>query len=103
MTETFTRWDSADYLDTDEDMRLYLDACLEDDPGDGSLIRRALDTIARARNQSDLARRVGITREGLRKALSPHGNPSFALVLRIARELGLDLRLTVHHTVTTGR
>ena len=102
MTETFSRWDSADYLDTEEDMRLYLDTCLDDDPGDGSLIRRALDTIARARNQSDLARRVGITREGLRKALSPHGNPSFALVLRIARELGLELRIA-HHTVTTGR
>ena len=97
MTETFTRWDSADYLDTEEDIRLYLDACLAEDPGDGSLIRRALETIARARNQSELARRVGLSREGLRKALSPQGNPSFALVLKIARELGLELRIAGRH------
>ena len=35
MAEKFSRWDVADYLDTEEDMALYLDACLEDDPGDG--------------------------------------------------------------------
>jgi probable addiction module antidote protein len=93
MTENFTRWDSADYLDTEEDIRLYLEACLEEDPGDGSLIRRALETIARARNQSELARQVGISREGLRKALSANGNPSFALILKIARALGLELQL----------
>lgn len=93
MTETFTRWDSTDYLDTEEDIRLYLEACLEEDPGDGSLIRRALETIARARNQSELARQVGISREGLRKALSANGNPSFALILKIARALGLELQL----------
>lgn len=93
MTEIFTRWDSADYLDTEEDIRLYLEACLEEDPGDGSLIRRALETIARARNQSELARQVGISREGLRKALSANGNPSFALILKIARALGLELQL----------
>lgn len=91
MAENFTRWDSADYLGTEEDIRLYLEACAEEDPGDGSLIRHALSAIARARNQSDLARQVGVSREGLRKALSADGNPSFALVLKIARALGLEL------------
>lgn len=41
MSETFTRWDVTDDLHTDEDIRLYLEACAEEDPGDGSLIRAA--------------------------------------------------------------
>jgi probable addiction module antidote protein len=94
MTEPVTRWDAADYLDTADDVRLYLEACVADDPGDGSLIRLALGDIARARNLSALARDVGVSREGLRKALSPDGNPSFALMLKIARALELDIQLT---------
>ena len=62
MPETFTRWDVTDHLRTKEDVRLYLEACAEEDPGDGSLIRAALNDIARAQNMSQLAREVGITR-----------------------------------------
>ena len=48
MAETYTRWDVADHLQSKEDVRLYLEACAEEDPGDGSLIRAALNDIARA-------------------------------------------------------
>lgn len=48
MTETFTKWDVAENLRTRDDACLYLKACAEEDPGDGSLIRAALDDIARA-------------------------------------------------------
>ena len=94
MAETFTRWDVADHLQSKEDARLYLEACAEEDPGDGSLIRAALNDIARAGNMSRLARDVGMSREGLYKALSEEGNPSFATVTRIARALGLQVRIT---------
>ena len=83
MTESFTRWEITDHLRTEEDVRLYLEACAEEDPGDGSLIRVALNDIARAQNMSRLAREVGMTREGLYKALSEKGNPTFATVMRI--------------------
>ena len=43
---------------------------------------------------SRLAREVGMSREGLYKALSEEGNPSFATVMRIARALGLQVRIT---------
>ena len=95
MPETFTRWDVTDHLRTKEDVRLYLEACAEDDPGDGSLIRAALNDIARAQNMSQLARDVGMTREGLYKALGENGNPSFATVMRIAKALGMNVRITV--------
>ena len=95
MSEAFTRWDVTEHLRTREDARLYLEACAEEDPGDGSLIRAALNDIARAGNMSQLARDVGMSREGLYKALSEDGNPSFATVMRIARALGLQVRITV--------
>ena len=42
-----------------------------------------------------LAREVGMTREGLYKALSEKGNPTFSTVMRITRALGMQLRITV--------
>ena len=95
MTETFTRWDAADHLETPEDARLYVQACAEEDPGDGSLIRAALNDVARAGNMAGLAREAGMSREGLYKALSTEGNPTFATVLRITRALGIQLRAEV--------
>jgi len=85
------RWDVTEHLNTAEEMRLYLDACIEEDSGDGALIRVALGDIARARNMSELASKVGVSREGLYKALSKKGNPSFALMLKVTRALGLEL------------
>lgn len=94
MTETFTKWDAAEHLRTAEDARLYVQACADEDPGDGSLIRAALNDVARAGNMSGLAREAGMTREGLYKALSADGNPSFATVLRITRALGMQVRIS---------
>ena len=85
----------AEYIGNEEEARLYLEACTEDDPGDGSLIRVALGNIARSRNMSSLARRLGMTRQGLYKALSQDGNPTFATVMRVTRALGMDLRITI--------
>ena len=94
MSETFTRWDVTDDLHMEEDIRLYLEACAEEDPGDGSLIRAALNDIARAQNMSQLAHDIGMTREGLYKALGENGNPSFATVMRTTKALGMQLRIT---------
>ena len=95
MPETFTKWDMTDRLRTREEARFYLEAAAEEDPGDGSLIRAALNDIARAHNMSRLALDVGITRKGLYKALSEDGNRSFTTVMRITRALGMKLRITV--------
>jgi len=48
MTEAFARWDAAESLHTREDGRLYPKACAEEDPRNGSLVRAALNDIARA-------------------------------------------------------
>ena len=84
---TFSRYDAADYLKTDEQIAAYLDVALED--GDPAIIARALGAVARARNMSQLARDTGMSREGLYKALSGEGNPSFATVMKVAQALGV--------------
>jgi len=94
MNKHFSKFNAAEYLHNDEDMRLYLEACIEEDSGDGGLIRSALQDIARSQNVSALARKVGVSREGLYNALSERGNPSFMLVLKLAKALGLRLSLT---------
>ena len=93
MPESFTRWDAVDQLRSNEDARYYLEAAADEDPGNGSLIRAALSDIARAHNMSRLALDAGISRKGLYKALSESGNPSFSTVMRIARALGMRLRI----------
>ena len=91
MAEKFSRWDPADDLKSEQDIALYFEACVGDDPGDGSLVRAALGDIARARGMSQLARDTGLAREGLYKALSPDGNPEFATVMKVIKALGLKL------------
>jgi probable addiction module antidote protein len=91
MVETFSRFDAANYLKSDEDVALYLEAVNEfDDPAQMVV---ALNTVARARNMSQVARDAEMTREGLYKALSPEGNPSFATVSKIAKALGFRVML----------
>ncbi len=46
--ETFTRYDTSDYLETEEDIAAYLTACA--DEGDPALCLAALGDVARARN-----------------------------------------------------
>ena len=43
---------------------------------------------------TQLSRETGITRDGLYKALSPAGNPSFDTVQKVVRAFGLKLDVT---------
>jgi probable addiction module antidote protein len=86
-----TRWDSADYLETDEDIQNYMEACLEEAGDDPAFIVHALGVVARAKNMSQLARDTGLTREGLYKALSEEGNPTFATIAKVAKALGFQI------------
>ncbi|CAA6814333.1 MAG: FIG045511: hypothetical antitoxin (to FIG022160: hypothetical toxin) [uncultured Thiotrichaceae bacterium] len=91
-----TRWDSAKHLQTEDDIKFYLEACLEEAGDDPAFIVHALGVVARAKNMSQLARDTGLTREGLYKALSPEGNPTFSTVAKVAK--ALSYQLTVQPT-----
>ena len=92
-TKKAAAYDAAEFLETDEDIVAYLNAALED--GDPSLVSAALGDVARARGMTQLARETGITRDGLYKALSPSGNPSFATVQKVVKALGYKLDVAV--------
>ena len=93
MAVKFREWDPVNYINSPKDAQGYLEACVAEDPGDGSLIRAALNDVARAQNISKLARDVDLTRRGLYKALSPEGNPSFATMLKVVHTLGFTMRI----------
>lgn len=87
-----TQFDSADYLNTAEDIAAYLDAYLEGSTPEE--FRMALDNVARSRGISNLSKRSGMSRPGIYKALGKDGNPSFETIRDILGAIGL--RLTVH-------
>ena len=86
---TTTRFNAADYLDTEERQVAYIAAALES--GDADFVRDALGLVARARGMGGIARKAGLNRESLYKALGETGNPEFGTVMRIVRALGLTL------------
>lgn len=53
---TFSPYDTADYLETDEDIALYMEAMMEAGADDPRYVAHALGVVARARNMSRLAR-----------------------------------------------
>jgi probable addiction module antidote protein len=93
MAEKFARYDSADYLKTDEDIAAYLEATMEEGGDDPAYVARALGVVARARNMTALAQQVGMSRVGLNKALSGDGNPTLATVIKVAKALGLKISI----------
>lgn len=84
-----TKWDASEYWTTEGDIAAYLNAALED--GDISVIATALGDVACTKGMTQLAKETGITRDGLYKALSPTGNPSFDTVQKVIRAFGLKL------------
>src|SRR2546427_5425690 len=90
-----TPYDVAEHLRTPEEMAAYLDAWLAEAPDDAAGIARALGDIARAKGMSQVARKAGLSRESLYKALSEDGNPTFATVLKVAKAIGVRLHAQV--------
>jgi probable addiction module antidote protein len=86
---TTTRFDAADYLDTEQRQVAYIAAALES--GDADFVRDALGLVARARGMSGIAKKAGLNGESLYKALGETGNPEFGTIMRIVRALGLTL------------
>ena len=88
-TATF---DSAEYLDSDDAISAYVEEALATE--DPAFIARALGTVARARGMGQIAKKAGLSRESLYKALSAEGNPEFGTVIRVMHALGLKFSVS---------
>lgn len=71
-----------------------MEAAFED--GDPKVIVSMLGAVARSQGMTKVARKAGLARESLYKALSPDGNPELATVLKVINALGVKLRLRSH-------
>jgi len=89
MRKKFVPWDAAEFLKTERDIALYLEAVMaENDP---DLFKAALGDVARARGMAKIAKKAGLGRTSLYKALSKDGNPSYETVVKVLRAVGLRL------------
>ena len=89
MAIEITKWDAAEYLDNDETIAGYLAEVLES--GDQKHIVHALNTVARARGMTQIAKDAGIGRQALYKSLGENGNPTLATLLGVFKSLGVNL------------
>jgi len=87
-----TVWDPAKYLETDEQIVIYLEDIFKS--GDPDLIIAAIGDVARAQGMSRIADGTNRGRESLYKSFSQGGNPSFETVLKVLGSLGFGLRPT---------
>lgn len=89
MTIKTKPFDIAEHLETEEDIRLFLEEASAS--GNASDFLHALNIAARAKGMTKVAERAGVTRASLYKSLSEGGNPRFETVSRIIEALGCHL------------
>ena len=79
-------FDIAEHLETDEDVWEFLAEVLA--TGTTSDFIHALNTAARAKGMTEVAKQAGVTRASLYKSLSAEGNPRFETINKIVEALG---------------
>ena len=89
MTEKILPYDTAEYLDNDEAIEVFMADAFE--TGDISYIAHALGVIARAKGMTQIAKDTGLSREQLYRSFSEQGNPTLKTTLAVMRSLGLDM------------
>ena len=93
-TKLGKEFDIQDYLiNTENNPEAFFKACVEEDLGDGSLVRRALGEMVKAKGMVQLAKETGLSKQCLYRALSPEGSPKFETIFRISKALKLRFRL----------
>jgi probable addiction module antidote protein len=86
---TLSAFDAAKFLDSDEAVAEFIDAALE--TGEPAVLIRALGEVARAQGMAGVAKRSGLGRESLYKALQPSSHPRLETIMRVAQALGIRL------------
>ena len=82
-------------VNSQADVEAYLSVFMEENGPEGFI--RALGHIARAKGMTEVAAKVGVSRQSLYRTLSENGNPNFTTVSKSGRGVGLPAiyRLTL--------
>ena len=86
-----SKFDIADYLDSEEMIVEYLNAALEE--GDSAGIINAIGHVAKAIGMTKIAEETGLSRPSLYKALSDGAKPQFATILKVLKAIGGHLQV----------
>lgn len=94
-----SKFDIADYLDSNEMIAEYLNSVLED--GDNDDVITALGHIAKAIGMTKIAEEAGLSRSSLYKALSDGARPQFSTIMKVLKAVGAQIRVTPISTKMT--
>ena len=86
MTIKIKRFDIAEHLETEEDIKMFLQEAAKN--GNASEFVHALGPAARAKSMTDIANKVGVSRTSLYKSLEEDSNPSFLTVSKVLEAVG---------------
>ncbi len=82
-------FDPANYLDSDEVIVEYLKATAEDQ--NPEVFLAALGDVARAKGMTEIAKKTGLGRESLYKALRPGAHPRYETVKAVLKAVGVEM------------
>jgi len=86
-----SKFDVADYLDSNEMIAEYLNTVLED--GNEKEIVTAIGYIAKAIGMTKIAEETGLSRPSLYKALSDGAKPQFATIMKVLKAIGGQIQV----------
>ena len=86
----FCPFDTEMFIDNDEIIVSYLQDAMQE--GDKEFMK-ALETVARAKGMTELAKRTGLSRESLYKTLNGETKPRFESIQKILAALNIKLSL----------
>lgn len=86
-----SKFDIADYLDSNEMIAEYLNAVLED--GNDEDIVTAIGHIAKVIGMTKIAEETGMSRPSLYKALSEGAKPQFSTIMKVLKAVGGQIHI----------
>ena len=83
-------FDAANFLDNEEVIAEYINIALEsNDPNE---LLKALDTVARAKGMTRIAKETGLNRESLYKSLKEGNRPYFDTLQKVLSSNGIKFK-----------
>ncbi|MFW6227178.1 MAG: addiction module antidote protein [Bacteroidota bacterium] len=86
-----SKFDIADYLDSNEMIIEYLNTVLEE--GDNEDVVAAIGHVAKAIGMTKIAEETGLSRPSLYKALSEGSKPQFVTIMKILKAIGGQIQI----------
>ena len=87
-----SKFEIADYLDSNEMIAEYLNVVLEE--GNDSEILTAIGHVAKTIGMTKIAEETGMSRPSLYKALSDGAKPQFATIMKVLKAVGGQIRVS---------